>query len=225
MKRKLYLTASAILILCISATMLTSCRKEEKNVASTLKTTEVTSTESVTEISGSNITVIESDIAEEASETTQIYTYNDNQGYTVYSYVEATNAPTAVQTQQASQTNAPTPEITTAVATTVNTEEYPTVPEKNNGLMCVRTQYASRGQIVTVSVVMGTPNAEYSIEFYESETRLSDVNGLDTKRADSGGNVEWSFLIDDDCELGNRKLVIKEKGSDKYAQTFITVNG
>lgn len=241
MKKKLYLIASAMLILCITATMLTACRKEKKK-----DTAPLNSTESVTEIQGE---VSETNpsfdmTADEATAgTTVVYTYNDNNGYTVYSYVEVTNATekpeiapatrnnqttTASQTQSQTQTQAQAPTPTaaaTSVATTVNIEDYPTVPETNNGIMFSRTQQAARGQIVTVSVIMGTPNGEYSIEFYENETKLSDANGLGTKKADANGTVEWSFIVDDDCELGHRKLVIKEKGTDKRAQTFITVNG
>lgn len=213
MRKKLYFIASAILILCVSITMLTACRKEEKSDVTTQKINNSTHAQTVTEIQNSETQL---PVGENTSETTKVYAYNDGKGYTVYSYVEATNLP---------ETQAPATEKQTSVATTANVKEYPTVPEINNGLTCVRTQYASRGQIVTVSVIMGTPNAEYTIEFYENETKLSDAKGLTAKKADSNGTVEWSFLIDGECEIGNRKLVIKEKGSDKYAQTFITVNG
>lgn len=216
MRKKLNFIASAILILCVSITTFTACRKEDKNDITTQKESKVSSSESVTDIQNTDNSVTESPVGESTSETTKVYTYNDDKGYTVYSYVEATNAP---------ETDAPATEKQTSVETTVDIKEYPTVPEINNGLTCVRTQYAARGQIVTVSVIMGTPNAEYTIEFYENETKLSDAKGLTTKKADSNGTVEWSFLIDGECEIGNRKLIIKEKGSDKYAQTFITVNG
>lgn len=213
MRKKLHFIASAILILCVAVTMFTACRKEEKSDVTTQKINNNTNAQTVTEIQNGETQL---PVGENASETTKVYAYNDSNGYTVYSYVEATNAP---------ENNAPATEKQTSVATTADVKEYPTVPEINNGLTCVRTQYASRGQIVTVSVIMGTPNAEYTIEFYENETKLSDAKGLTAKKADSNGTVEWSFLIDGECEIGNRKLIIKEKGSDKYAQTYITVNG
>lgn len=224
MRKKLYFIASAVLILCVSATMLTACQKEEKSDVTAPKATDAVSAESLTEKQNIIGTENESISNGETSGTTTVYTYNDSNGYTVYSYVEATNAPAAPETAPPTPNNTVT-EKPTSVEATAAIEDYPTVPEVNNGIMCVRTQYASRGQIVTVSVIMGTPNSEYSIEFYENETRLSDVRGLENKKADTNGTVEWSFIIDDDCELGNRKLVIKEKGSDKYTQTFITVNG
>ena len=42
-------------------------------------------------------------------------------------------------------------------------------------------------------------------------------------KADSNGMVIWTFEIDDDCESGSRKVIIKEKGSDNFVQTSINI--
>lgn len=216
MKKRIYSIAFSMLLLFTVATVFSSCDTSKKNGPTAKSTDSAEGTEIVT--SGTSVTDIINEYASKEESTTEVHTYNDSHGYTVYSYVELTNAPTKSQPSEHT-------EKVTSVPTTADIKEYPTVPEINNGLSCVRTQFASRGQLVTASVIMGTPNAEYTIEFYESEKQLSDSSGLKAKKADSNGTVEWSFLIDDQCELGNRKLVIKEKGTDKYVQTYITVNG
>lgn len=213
MKKRIYALSISTLILFTSLTALTSCGKNEN--------TDLPADTSVTSAATEGTTKdLSSDKETETKEesTTEILTYNDSHGYTVYSYVELTNAPTKPKPSEHT-------EKATAVPTTADAKEFPTVPEISNGLTCVRTQFASKGQIVTASIIMGTPGAEYTIEFYESEKRLSDSSTLKPKKADANGTVEWSFLIDDDCETGNRKLIIREKGTDKYIQTYITVNG
>ena len=171
------------------------------------------------------------------------FTYNDENGYTIYSYVDVTNVPnnapvagpevnpaTAAGTTASASTpsTVPAPATSTAAApenTTINPDEFPTLPEISNGIILVRTKYASRGDLVSVSVVMANPNSEYTIEFYETDTRVSDSAGLEPKIASSNGTVEWRFTLDYDCQIGTRKLIIREKGTDNYAQTYIIVNG
>lgn len=72
-------------------------------------------------------------------------------------------------------------------------------------------------------VIIGTPSATYTIEFYETETKKAAYSGLETTKSDSSGIASWNFTIEDSCEPGNRKVIIREKNSDKYTQTSITV--
>ena len=72
-------------------------------------------------------------------------------------------------------------------------------------------------------IIMGTPGATYTIEFYETETRKAEYSGLEKAKADTSGIASWNFTIEDNCEPGERKVIIREKNSDKYIQTLITV--
>lgn len=72
-------------------------------------------------------------------------------------------------------------------------------------------------------VIMGTPGASYTIEFYETETKKAAYSGLKSTKADSSGIASWNFTIEEGCESGERKVIIREKNSDKYIQTSITV--
>lgn len=238
MKKKLNLIASVILIVCVSLTVFASCQKDEAKNTTTKAEISATTTQSATVTAP----------ASEVEVATEVVTYNDENGYTVYSYVEVTNAQsnlpvagpeetpaTAAGTTSSAQqgansgaTPSTAPVRTTAVVpenTTVNPDEFPTLPEISNGIILVRTKYAARGDLVSVSVVMANPNSEYTIEFYETDTRVSDSAGLEPKTASANGSIEWRFTVDDDCEIGTRKLIIREKGTDNYAQTYVIVNG
>ncbi len=231
MKKKLNLIASIILIVCVSLTVFASCQKDEAKNTTTKAEISATTTQSATVTAP----------ASEVEVATEVVTYNDENGYTVYSYVEVTNAQsslpvagpeetpaTAAGTTSSAQQGTTAPVRTTAVVpenTTVNPDEFPTLPEISNGIILVRTKYAARGDLVSVSVVMANPNSEYTIEFYETDTRVSDSAGLEPKTASANGSIEWRFTVDDDCEIGTRKLIIREKGTDNYAQTYVIVNG
>ena len=233
MKKKLNLFASVILIVCISLTVFASCQKDEAK-----STTTTTKAESSATTAQAVTVTAQSPVSEGA---TEVITYNDENGYTIYSYVDVTNVPnnapvagpeenpaTTAGTTASASTSSTAPATATTVTpenTTIDPDEFPTQPEISNGIILVRTKYASRGDLVSVSVVMANPNSEYTIEFYETDTRVSDSDGLEPKIASSNGTVEWRFTLDDDCQIGTRKLIIREKGTDNYAQTYIIVNG
>lgn len=232
MKKKLNLFASVILIVCISLTVFASCQKDEAKSTTTTKAESSATTAQA-------VTVTEQSPVSEGA--TEVITYNDENGYTIYSYVDVTNVPnnapvagpeenpaTTAGTTASASTSSTAPATATTVTpenTTIDPDEFPTLPEISNGIILVRTKYASRGDLVSVSVVMANPNSEYTIEFYETDTRVSDSDGLEPKIASSNGTVEWRFTLDDDCQIGTRKLIIREKGTDNYAQTYIIVNG
>lgn len=231
MKKKLNLIASIILIVCVSLTVFASCQKDKAKSTTTKAESSATTAQAVT-------VTEQSPVSEGA---TEVITYNDENGYTVYSYVEVTNAQsnlpvagpeetpaTAAGTTASASTPSTVPATATTVTpenTTIDPDEFPTLPEISNGIILVRTKYAARGDLVSVSVVMANPNSEYTIEFYETDTRVSDSAGLEPKTASANGSIEWRFTVDDDCEIGTRKLIIREKGTDNYAQTYVIVNG
>lgn len=97
------------------------------------------------------------------------------------------------------------------------------IEEISNGVSVItKTSPVGRGDSATV-IIMGAPDAEYSIEFYESDKKTASYSGLETKTADSSGVCSWTFKIGNSCESGERKIIIKEKNSGNYAQTSITV--
>ena len=72
-------------------------------------------------------------------------------------------------------------------------------------------------------MIQGTPGKQYSIDFYESPGKKADYSDLNTQTADDSGFVSWSFIIEETCAKGPRKLYIKEKNSSNYIQTSIFV--
>ena len=97
------------------------------------------------------------------------------------------------------------------------------VEEINSGVSVItKTSPVGRGDSATI-IIMGTPGAKYSIEFYESDKKVASYSGLENKTADSSGICSWTFKIGSSCEPGERKIIIKEKNSGNYAQTSISV--
>lgn len=97
------------------------------------------------------------------------------------------------------------------------------IAEESNGLSIItKTSPVSAGSSATV-IIQGTPNKKYTIEFYKNQTEKASYKGLAEIVSDSSGFASWTFEIGNDCESGNRKIIIKEKNSDKFIQTSITV--
>lgn len=97
------------------------------------------------------------------------------------------------------------------------------VAEESNGLNIItKTTPVSVGSSATV-IIQGAPNKKYTIEFYKTETETASYKGLAEIVSDSSGFATWTFEIGNDCEQGNRKIIIKEKNSYNFIQTSITV--
>lgn len=145
------------------------------------------------------------------------YTYNENfslpnETPTKYVYVEP-----PVPTHKENKPSTTKAEDTTKKSSSVSVEE------NANGLNILsKTSPVIKGNNASV-IIMGTPNAEYTVEFYEPSGKKAAYSGLDSTKADSSGIASWSFTIDLNCESGEGKVIIREKNSDKYIQTSITV--
>lgn len=97
------------------------------------------------------------------------------------------------------------------------------VEEIANGINVLsKTSPVLRGNNASI-VITGTPDASYTIEFYETETKKAAYSGLEAVKADHSGIASWSFTIEEGCEAGERKVIIREKNSGKFIQTSITV--
>ena len=106
---------------------------------------------------------------------------------------------------------------------TENEYMFEKIEEKENGIsVMAKTSSAFKGNSATV-MIQGEAGKQYTLEFYEAPDKKADYDGLGTKKADENGIVSWTFKIEESCKKGNRKILIKEKGSDNYAQTSITI--
>ncbi len=97
------------------------------------------------------------------------------------------------------------------------------VEQISNGINILsKTSPVIKGNNASI-VITGTPGASYTIEFYETETKKAVHSGLEATKADYSGIASWNFTIEESCEPGERKVIIREKNSDKYIQTSITI--
>lgn len=115
------------------------------------------------------------------------------------------------------------PGVTEKVTTTKSVISKETVKNESKGISVLfKSDGVSKGSTATISVI-GEAGKTYSIEFYKNASVLSDTHGLGDIKADANGMAIWTFEIEGDCESGNRKVIIKEKGSDNFVQTSINI--
>lgn len=135
------------------------------------------------------------------------------------SYAPQSNAPKTTK-KAVSATVKQTQQINSTTKKAVSNE---IINDEANGISVVfKTASVERGDTASV-MIQGDPGQKYSIDFYVSPTDTANLSALESKTADENGFVTWSFSIPISCESGNRKVVVKESNSDKYAQTTITV--
>ncbi len=152
------------------------------------------------------------------------YTYNENfsledEAETQYTHI----APPVPTRADKNENRKPAANESSAYNETTKKSASDTIDEKVNGLNILsKTSPVIKGNDVSI-IVMGTPSTEYTIEFYETATDKAPYIGQETAKSDSSGIVSWNFKIKDTCETGERKIIIREKNSDKYIQTSITV--
>ncbi len=245
--------SAIILVFCTAATILASCGKDNKTDVATAKeeviteiiteyitkkeqvTVEVTDKKGEVSVSVSEkvVTVpITKIITVTQNETTDKKPKKTTKKSDTIQISSVTNQITAVaQTQNqsvASITNNPivTPsknEIKTTVSTTKRPVIDDIINEKAVGMfMMTKTDPVHIGNHATI-VIQGTPSKTYSIEFYETPENVSKQSSLEDKKADANGFVTWTFKITNACNLGKRKIVVKEKNSTNYLETSITV--
>ena len=108
-------------------------------------------------------------------------------------------------------------------STTKKTVSDEIIKEEAEGINIVmKNESVEKGNTASV-MIQGEPGKKYSIVFYTSPTETANLSSLEDKTADENGFVTWTFSVPMSCESGNRKIVIKENGTDKYAQTSINV--
>ncbi len=194
---KIKVFSAAVLIFSLIIGVFTACKKDEQTQETT--TTAATTEAATTEYNG--------------------YSYPEVI-FTEETQARFTHVPPPVPTKKPKETKASANASSESASTTVKNDK---ISEENNGLHILsKTTPVIKGNSASI-IITGTPFAEYTIEFYETATKKAAYSGLGTEKADSNGIATWTFTIEGDCEAGNRKVIIREKNSDKYIQTSITV--
>ncbi len=135
------------------------------------------------------------------------------------SYVPQSKAPKTTKKSESS-TVKQTQLINGTTKKTVSDEK---INDESNGISIVfKTASVEKGSAASV-MIQGEPGKKYSIDFYTSPTDTANLSALGSQTADENGFVTWTFNIPMSCESGNRKIVIRENNSDKYAQTLINI--
>lgn len=97
------------------------------------------------------------------------------------------------------------------------------VSENSEGVNIVfKTESVEKGTTASI-MIQGQPGKKYSIDFYTSATDTADYSGLEDQTADENGFVTWTFNIPSNCSSGSKKVIVKEKGTNNFAQTSINI--
>lgn len=184
--------------MALTLILLASCSKTEDGAATTAENTEAAETEA--QVTDNTVKGTEPE--------TEIIT--DKDGNTKPS-----------ESAKPAQTKA---EVKTTAKHAATEAELISIPDISNGISLLsKTSPTFKGAQASVTV-MGTPNKEFTIEFYENvNDNLSKSAEFKAKTSNSSGIVTWVFTVPTSCGSGNNKIVIKEKGSKNSLQTSITV--
>lgn len=184
--------------MALTLILLASCGKSEGDAATTAENTETAETK--TQVTDNTVKGTEPE--------TEIVT--DKDGNTKPS-----------ESAKPAQTKA---EVKTTAKPAATEAELISIPDISNGISLLsKTSPTAKGTQASVTV-MGTPNKEFTIEFYENgNDNLSKSAEFKAKASNSSGIVTWVFTVPTTCGSGNNKIVIKEKGSKNSLQTSITV--
>ena len=113
------------------------------------------------------------------------------------------------------------PSFATTDKTTITTQAV-TIPDKSNGInLILITKNVAKGNDASIAV-SGSAGKEYTIEVYRNDKELLASDSLKPITVDASGVVTWNFSTRN-CDKGQRKIIIRETGSDKYIQTSINV--
>ena len=228
MKNRLYIFSAVIICLSI---ILCACGKEpEKEPTTAPVSIEETLTVSVpspseketvtyTDVSGYHVVSIIEPTTEKRTQPT-VPTRHTDPTYrleTLYQPHSTNSSVTQVTPEKPTVTkNADT------TAPTFKPTEPITFPEIADGLtLRFKSGSVDRGYSSTVAVE-GTAGKEYTIEVYRSNGATLTSDKLSPKTAGDDGVVVWSIPTGN-LTSGNTKVIIREKGSDKYIQTSISI--
>ena len=201
--KKIKFISSFVLLISLAASLFSACQSEETEITTAVEITRPVSTK-----------IYATD-----------YTYN-----TIF-YEKSENTTDYIRTAPAIPTEEnKTEKKTDKTNVTNNNTDSTTVKASDEKIeelskelnLITKTSPVMTGNSATI-IIQGTPDAKYTIEFYKNDTVKADYDGLDEIKADSSGFASWTFMIENDCMPGNRKIIIKEKNSNRFIQTSIKV--
>lgn len=218
--KKIQILTAGVLSVCLFATVFTACDKKTDNEETSTTAADTTATVFPTNEEGTAYSMgadgykyyIYDTPSAETTEKSDV----QSTGHTIMSLttVAKTTEKKEIKTDKSTKKNE---------TTTKGSVSDETVKDEIKGFSVLsKTTPVKRGNTASVTI-MGQAGKSYSIEFYSDADTVSTANGLTPKKADSNGFVTWTFEIGYDCEAGNRKIIIREKGSDNFVQTSITV--
>lgn len=219
--KKIRILTAAVLSLCLFATVLSACdKKPDSTDAATTGADETTLVLSTNE-EGTAYSMGEDGYKyyiydTQPAESTEKSDVQQSEGHSVMTITTAaeTTGKSEIKTDKVTQKNE---------TTTKSKVSDEIIKNESKGISVLsKTSPVRKGNSASVTI-MGQAGKSYSIEFYKDAGTLSAASGLGSKTADSDGLVTWTFEVGYDCESGNRKIIIKEKGSDNFVQTSITV--
>lgn len=203
--------SAIILAICTAASVFTSCKDDNETSSS------ISAEEQITEAVNTQ------------KETIEVNVTNDKGGISVsfsensVSFITEKNTATASVNSISDSKTTKSTVITTKAKTTKKAVVNDTISEKAVGIaMLTKSDPVKIGNHATI-FIQGTPGKTYSIDFYETPSSKADSSALEDKKADANGFVSWSFKIKNTCDLGIRKVVIREENSNNYLETSITV--
>lgn len=218
--KKIQILTAGILSVCLFTTVFSACDKKNENTETTTVSDTAASAFPTNEegtaysMGADGYKYYIYDIS--STESTENADIPQSAGHTIMSLTTAaeTVKKSEIKTEKSTKKN----EITTKRS--VSDE---TVKNESKGISVLsKTSPVKKGNSASVTI-MGQAGKSYSIEFYKDADTVSAADGLNSRTANSDGLVTWTFEVGYDCEEGNRKIIIREKGSDNFVQTSITV--
>lgn len=198
-------------IAALLAASLTACNS--------VKTSE-TASESLTDSAEKTISVTENKTSSITSKINSSTESTEKSEAEISTKKQESTRPTETNPQSTTIRNTVTVATSSAAVPSTKGEE---ISEIYNGIsLLTKTSPVSRGNYATI-MIQGVPEKQYTIEFYETPSKKAESKDLSAKTADANGFVSWTFPINNSCEKGNRKIIIREKGSSNLIQTSIVI--
>lgn len=217
--KKIYAAAALFIAGCSVAAVLTACNKNNIAASTALSTTEKSVAFSTDD---NGIAYSQGDDGYNYVITTANQSFEEKTSKNNVAEHSFTHPALIEKTTKQNKTTVKATAAEKETSTKANISKE-TVKNESKGISVLfKSDGVAKGSTATISVI-GEAGKTYSIDFYKNANKLSEVHGLSDMKADSNGMVIWTFEIEGDCESGNRKVIIKEKGSDNFVQTSINI--
>lgn len=201
--KKIKFISAFVLLISLTATLFSACKSDKTEITTAVETTQPVST------------VIH---ATDYTYNTAFYEITEN----ITDYIRTVPPVPTEENKTEKKTDKTNVTNNNTDSTTVKASDEKIEELSKELNLITKTSPVMTGNSATI-IIQGTPDAKYTIEFYKNDTAKADYDGLEEIKADSSGFASWTFMIENDCMPGNRKVIIKEKNSNKFIQTSINV--